>query len=212
MRVLILAACAALLAGPAMAATCAPATLTKVITRTVGPDIAPGSFQAQPMVLYRKGAGQMRMEEAADPTQRLHVMIVASAPDVWSVNRFDNTGRHTVDPGPTYDVHAPIVTGQGVPAKFMELEYGCEAAFAKGRGYEAGSRAVDGRTARIYAMTEGRHRLEILLSGRDEPVEVAYFQEGRALLTIRYDRYQTGLPDDPSLFRKPEGVVYETAR
>lgn len=214
MRSWILAACAApmvfvAVTEPALAATCAPAALTKVVTRAVGPDIAPGSFRAQPVVLYRKGAGLLRIEEAADPAQKLHLMTVVAAPDIWSVNRFDGTGRHMVDPGPSYDVHAPILTGSGVPAKFSELEFGCEAAFAKGRGYEAGSRLIEGRTARIFAMTEGRDRLEILLSARDEPVEVAYYQGERARLTIRYDLFQSGLPDDPALFVRPEGVSYQ---
>ncbi len=211
MKSLILALAASLAATPSLAATCAPAALTKLVTRAVGPDIAPGSFRAAPVTLYRQGERFVRTEEAADPARKVHLLIVAAAPDVWFVNRLDKSGRHIVDPGPTYDVHVPIVTGVGVSAKFTELEFGCEAAFAKGRGYEAGVRLVDGRSARIFAMTDGLQRLEILLSARDEPVEVAYFQGARQLLTIRYDLFQTGLPDNPALFAKPAGVTYQAA-
>lgn len=209
MRSWILALAASLLASPAASATCAPATLTKVAHRAVGPGIAPGSFAAQPVVLYRKGVTFMRSEEAPDPASKCHQLIVVASPDIWFVNRSDKTGRHMVDPGPIYEVHAPIVAGPGVPARFVELEFGCEAAFAKGRAYEAGTRAVDGRPARIYAMTEGLHRLEILLSSDDTPVEVAYYQGARVILTIRYDSFQTGLPDNPALFTRPDGIAYE---
>lgn len=209
MRSCILALAASLLATPALSATCAPAKLVKVVTRAVGPDIAAGSFRAAPVTLYRQGERFLRTEEAADPARKVHVLIVAAEPDIWFVNLFDKTGRHIVDPGPTYEVKAPIVAGAGVPAKFVELEFGCEAVFAKGRGYEGGTRDVGGRPAKIYAMVEGAHRLEVLLSSRDEPVEVAYFQGARTMLTIRYDSFQGGLPDNPALFAKPDGIAYQ---
>ena len=120
----------------------------------------------------------------------------------------DRTGRHLVDPGPTFFAAAPIIAGQGVPAAFAELEFGCEAAFARGRGREAGSRVVGGKTARIFALQSGDRRLEILLNERGEPAEVAYYQAGRTVLVIRYDIYETGLPDNPALFQKPTGITF----
>jgi hypothetical protein len=204
-----LAMLVAMAAAPTIAATCAPPTLTRIVTRSVGPDIQLGSFRAQPMTLYRKGELYLRNEEAPDPDQRVHALTIVSEPDIWMVNRVDMTGRHVVDPGPIFVAHAPIVAGQGVPAAFMELEFGCEAAFAMGRGREAGVRMVADKSARIYALQVGDRRLEILLTDRGTPAEVAYYQGARTVLTIRYDAYETGLPDDPTLFQKPAGVTFQ---
>lgn len=209
MKPLGLAILVAMIAAPAIAATCAPPTLTRIVTRSVGPDIQRGSFRAEPITLYRKGDKYLRNEEAPDPDQRLHLITIVAEPDIWMVNLMDKTGKHMVDPGPTFVAHAPIVAGQGVPAAFMELEFGCEAVFARARGREAGVRTVTGKTARIYALQEGDRRLEVLLTDRGVPAEVAYYQGERTILTIRYDAYETGLPDNPTLFEKPEGVTFQ---
>ena len=209
MKSAVLAVLISLVAAPAVAETCAPAKLMRMVTRSVGPDIVPGSFRAKPLTLYRQGERFLRSEEAADPERNLHMMVVVAEPDIWFVNRADRTGRHVVDPGPSYIAHAPIVAGQGVPAAFTELEFGCEAAFARARGREAGARAVGGREARIHVLQEGDRRLEILLGADNKPVEVVYYEGARTVLMIRYDAYETGLPDNPALFRKPEGITLQ---
>ena len=208
MKSAVLAVLISLLAAPAVAETCAPPKLMKIVTRSVGPDIVRGSFRAAPLTLYRQGERFLRTEEASDPEQKQHLLVVVAEPDIWFVNRADRTGRHIVDPGPTYVAKAPIIAGQGVPETFTELEFGCEAAFARARGREAGARAVGGREARIHALQDGDRRLEILLSTAGTPVEVAYYEGARTVLVIHYDAYDTGLPDNPALFRKPEGVTF----
>ena len=211
MRGLFVVLTLALAGSPSAAEVCAPATLTKVVTRSVGPDIAPGTFRAAPVTLFRQGDRFVRIEEAPDPTTGAHLLSVVAEPDIWMVNLADRTGRHIVDPGPSLIARAPIVAGQGVPPEFVELEFGCEAAFAERRGYDAGTRQVGGTLARIRALVIGSHRLEVLLSPQGVPAEVAYYRGDRTILVIRYDVYQTRLPDAPELFRRPEGITYETA-
>lgn len=211
MKSLILVLLASLAASPALAQSCAPATLTKVVTRSVGPDIVRGSFRSEPVTLYRKGERFLRLEEVPDPEQKAHLLSIVAEPDIWFVNRMDRTGRHMVDPGPIFIAHAPIVVGPSVPAVFGELEFGCEAQFAKTRAREAGTRPVLGKPARIHALQQGDRRLEVLLSDAGTPVEVAYYEGAKAVLVIRYDLFQSGLPDDPGLFRKPEGITFQDA-
>ncbi len=211
MRPLFLVFALALVAMPVAAETCAPASLTKVVTRSVGPDIAPGTFRAAPVTLYRQGDRYIRIEEAADPTQGAHLLSVVAEPDIWMVNLADRTGRHIVDPGPSLIAHAPIVAGQGVPPEFVELEFGCEAAFAERRGYDAGTRQVGSVTGKVRVLVSGPHRLEIVSGPKGAPLEVAYYRGDRTVLVIHYDIYQSRLPDAPELFRRPEGITYEPA-
>ena len=198
----------ALVATPVVAETCAPSTLTRIVTRSVGPDIVRGSFRAEPITLYRKGQQFLRHEEAPEPERRQHLLTIVSTPDIWIVNQLANTGKHLVDPGPVFGAKAPIVAGRDVPTSFSELEFGCESAFAKARARAAGVRTLDGRSINVYALQDGDRRLEISLIGADIPVEVTYYQGARVVLMIRYDAFESGLPDNPQLFEKPSGVTF----
>lgn len=199
-------------ATPAVAeATCAPPTVTKIVTRLVYPAVPPGAWGAEPLVTYRQGAFHIRTEEAPDPAQGVHLLIVAAAPHMWMVNRADRTGKYIVDPGPSIDVHAPIVAGEGVSRDFLGLEYGCEAAFAQARGKPGGMRVVAGTETRVHAIVVGSERVEVLLSLAGKPVEVGYYRDGEPVHVIRYDAWQDGLTPDASLFAQPEGYAYSEA-
>jgi hypothetical protein len=78
--------------------------VTRIVTRYLSPVIQPGSFGAKPKTLYIASDGYSRTEEEPDPEQGVHGLIIVSEPDVWMINLFDHTGRHIVDPGPTYNV------------------------------------------------------------------------------------------------------------
>lgn len=213
MRAWILAGLLALAASPAAAESlCAPPTLTKVVTRLVFPVMPAGQWGAEPLVTYRQGALNMRTEEAPDPAQNLHLLIVMAAPDMWMVNRADRTGKHIVDPGPTFDVHAPIVTGPGVAKDFLPLEFGCEAAFARARGKPSGVRKVGGDDAEVHAVTVGAETVEVLLSKAGKPVEIGYYRDGKAVQVIRYDAWEDNLRADATLFARPEGYAMTEER
>jgi hypothetical protein len=102
--------------------------VTRIVTRYLSPVIQPGSFGAKPKTLYIASDGYSRTEEEPDPEQGVHGLIVVSEPDVWMINLFDHTGRHIVDPGPTYIVHHNILE-QEAPKEFATLEFGKEVAF-----------------------------------------------------------------------------------
>lgn len=203
-----LAILAALVGSPAVAETCAPPTLTRIVTRSVGPDIVRGSFRAEPITLYRKGQQYLRHEEAPEPERRQHLLTIVASPDIWIVNQLTKTGRHIIDPGPEFAAKAPIVAGHGVPPAFVDLEFGCESAFAKARGRPAGEKTLEGRTVKVYALQDGDRRLEISLIDTGIPVEVAYYQGARTVLLIRYDAFQAGLPEDARLFQKPADIAF----
>lgn len=98
-------------AGPAYAATCAPAKLVHLVTTDVTPGIPAGSFNAQPKSFYRIGSDKMRVDEALDLANGIHGVMVTAEPNIWMANLYDHTGKHVVDPGPTFFAKAPSFTG-----------------------------------------------------------------------------------------------------
>jgi hypothetical protein len=201
------------LAGSHASAACAPDKMVRLVTRNVTPGVDPASFAGQPLVMHRQGTRKLRTEEAPDPSQGLHLLIVMDSPDVWFVNRADKTGRHIVDPGPTFDVHAPIINLQGLPEELAALEYGCEAEYLRQRGSTpAREVTVAGVKAAVHQVESGPHQVELTMTQAGRPLTISYSQAGRLLFAIAYDRYEPGLPLDATLFTRPESVTYTEER
>jgi hypothetical protein len=184
-----------------------------MVTRNVTPGAKLSAFAAKPLVTYRSGALLLRNEEADDPEQRLHLLMVLNAPDTWFVNLTDRTGKHIVDPGPDINVHAPIFSGPGVTKAFADLEFGCEAAFIASHMPKAQAAAqVDGVTVNVHRLRDGDELLELKMARDGRPVEAAYSKADKPMMVIRYDKYERGLPADPTLFSKPQGFTYTEER
>lgn len=193
--------------------TCAPPTLTKIVTRNTTPGVDPTSFAGQPLVTYRLGGRNQRVEEAPDRPNRLHQLIVVAEPDIWMINLVDRTGHHIVDPGPTFDVHAPVIARGPAPALFSEMEFGCEAQFVrKNAPHPKGEAVRGGRRGTLHVLEDGPHRLEVLLDAKDHPIEVAYVFGGRPALVVTYVSFEDHLVADPRLFQRPSGITYQEAR
>ncbi|HXM07923.1 MAG TPA: hypothetical protein VN936_10680 [Candidatus Acidoferrum sp.] len=203
---------AAAVCAPAAAAICAPAKLVHVEVVPISPAVDPASFGAQPRNFYRLGSSKMRTEEALDAPNGIHGLIVADEPDIWMVNLYDHTGKHIVDPGPTFNVKAPVL-GANLPSKLMELEYGCEADYiAANAPTPVRSETLDGVTYDVFRVSAGSDAVEILeRPDSGIPTLIRYYHNGTVGFALRYNVYQAGLPDDPSLFAKPSGIQYTEA-
>jgi hypothetical protein len=202
----VIVACAA----PAHAAICAPKKLVHAVIAEITPDIPSSSFAAQPKEFYRIGSDRLRTEEAADPGNGIHGVIVVSEPDIWMANLYDGSGKHIVDPGPTYFARAPVF-GQLLPGKLASLEIGCEPAFIAEfapnpvRQEQVGSARYD-----VYRVQDGIDAVELLeLPGSKAPSFARYFRNGKLVIALRYDLYAADLAENPQLFVRPAGIKYE---
>ena len=194
---------------PTLAAPCAPAKLVHVRFTDITPGINPDSFAAQPKDLYRIGSGKIRVEEAVDAANGIHGVTVSNEPDLWIANLYNHTGKHIVDPGPTFFAKAPVF-GKILPGKLVDLEFGCEADFIADNSLKpVRTEQIGGSAYDVYRLEYGSDAVEILRrpSG-DVPSFVRYDQQGVVQIEIRYDLYETGLPDDSKLFEPPSHVDY----
>lgn len=197
----------------ARATVCSPTHLVHIVTTNVTPGVQPGSFNAQPRVLYRQGSDKSRVEEAFDTVNNIHGLIVVSEPDIWMVNLADGTGKHIVDPGPTFNSRTPVFAFTDVDPKLLGLEFGCEAEFiAANAPKSVRVESIGDARFDVYRVQSSADIVEILdRVGTTIPAFARYYRNGKVLMAWRYDAYETMLPLNPQLFTRPSGVKYVEA-
>jgi hypothetical protein len=205
---------------PAVAAAvppCRPKSLVSMTVRNVTPGLQASDPRAQPKRLWRKGEKFLRSLEQPVFSQALQdpkvpiarqALVIVAEPDVWMIDMASREGRHSLDPGPVFEVRAPILNAGLAPPEFMSLEYGCEAEFVAIRAPVA-QRAVrwGGVDAGLHTYTVGTASLAMLLNSRTgEPQLIVHVRDGRPVTIISYDEYRRDQPDQPELFRPPADV------
>jgi hypothetical protein len=199
--------------GRATAATCAPAKLERMVVANISPGIDAASFNAKPKTYYRIGSDKLRIEEALDAANGIHAVVVVSEPNIWMANLSDGTGKHIVDPGPTFFAKAPIVGVEGISSKLLGLEFGCEADYVAAnaptpvRSEQVGNDRFD-----VYRIEDGSDAVEILeRPGSGIPSLVRYYHQNNLAMVLQYEAYETALPNDPALFTPPANIHYTDA-
>ncbi|WP_332770435.1 hypothetical protein [Phenylobacterium sp.] len=199
---------------PSLAAACAPKDMVRVGSFNATPGLDPASDATKPRTIHRLGKLFARIDEGPDPANRMHRLTVIREPDIWTANRFDKTGQHVLDPGPVFEVHAPLFQGPGLPTLFRELELGCELDFIDAYAPKPHGKVGKGPMAFIrHQLTIGDHRIEILLKpvkpGAPRKVySVGLYVKDQPRSVIQYLAYDVGLPADMSLFERPKGIKY----
>jgi hypothetical protein len=212
MRSWILALVLGAVAAPACAAVCAPERMVRIITHDATPRDPGPAASTKSQTFYRLGSRYARLEQTSDAAPTPQTLVVIAEPDIWFVNLSDKTGRHVVDPGPTFDVHVALLSGRDLPPAFLELELGCEGEFVQAHAPGSAGRAkIGGRDVELHRVISGDHVIEIaMVAGR--PVQVSYLRAGKLVAATAYDRYETGLAPDLSLFAPPAGIAFEEGR
>ncbi len=187
--------------------------MTRIVSRLIGPEIQPASFASKPKILYIAGTSYSRTEEEADTEQHIHALLIANEPNIWMINLFDHTGRHIVDPGPTYIVHHAILEPEA-GKEFAALEFGKEAAFfSKHQTTPLPSREIDGVRCDGSEFKKAPYRIALYTkSDTHIPWQLEVYKDGKLSYGFRYLSYQTGLAFDPVLFRPPTGIRLEEAK
>jgi hypothetical protein len=108
-----------------------PSKMIHAIVQMSGTDIADESFAAKPKIFWRASNQYCRVDEERDPANGIHGRLVFNEPDAWLVNLADQTAKHVLDPGPTFNCRLPIFAFDPdmVRSKVGELEIGRELDF-----------------------------------------------------------------------------------
>jgi hypothetical protein len=196
----------------------APKTMTKMEVILQSADAPAGSFAAQPKVFYRAGTQYCRIEEAMDAERGIHGVVIINEPDYWMVNLVDQTAKHAVDPGPTFNCHFPVFPNRSMKLpqdqqkQAMELEFGSEIAFFKKRGATPQPGPVlQTKQTTMYQTKVGDVTLALFTYGDPERPLGVVWTSGDDHDIFWYKGYGE-VPFDPTLFAKPEHVKIETPK
>jgi hypothetical protein len=194
--------CNAALAGPARP------RVIKIVSRFISPQISPDSFAAKPKTVYIAGDRYSRVEEEPDAAHGIHGLIIISEPDSWMINLLDHSGRHIVDPGPTFIIHHNIL-GREAPKEFASFEFGKEITFMRThKAVSLASREIDHQRCEASQFTHGAYRIVLYATSDTRvPFQLEVYKDGKLDFEVRYISYQTDLPFDANLFKPPPGIT-----
>jgi hypothetical protein len=192
--------------------TQAPATMTKMVVRLMGPGIRAGSHAALPRTIYRASPHYARIEDPPDSRQLIEKVTVIAEPDAYSANLIDKHGTHAIDQGGPNDLHLPIVLPFDPKHKLGildRLEFGAELDFFEQAGAtkKAGP-IINAKPTDAYVLETPQHATATLVMNpeKNTPITLSWKTED-GTYTYEYISYEE-VPFDGGLFTKPAGIAY----
>ena len=185
-----------------------PTKMTHVVAQMSGTGIPRNSFAAKPKIYWRASNQYCRVDEEPDPEKEIHGRMIINEPDVWLVNLADNTAKHLIDPGPTFNCKLPIFASDAdaIKSKLGELEFGRELAFFRVNGAKSIQGPKLGFQANYYELVLGDSTLKLVeRADIHAPILIGLIQGDKAFW-VRYLLWDDQVPFKAHLFAKPIGV------
>lgn len=113
-----------------------PSKMIHAIVQMSGTDFPAESFAAKPKIFWRASSQYCRIDEEPDPPNGIQGKMVINEPDAWLINLADQTAKHLLDTGPTFNCKLPIFAydAETATSKIGELEIGHELVFFQTNG------------------------------------------------------------------------------
>lgn len=206
MKFFSLAVAAIALASPGVHAECLVEKPMRITTVNVSPSLAADSFARKPKVLYRVGKGKARLEEQADPRQKVHLLIVVDMPAAFYVDLVAKTAQSVTD-DPDSRLNLPVISDDGLPAEVLALEFGCEARFIADLNTIHERKQTASGVAMKHSRVSGPWKLTLATrEDTERPVAAVLTKDGKVEAAIQYLGYETleSIPDE--MFKLPRGV------
>lgn len=173
----------------------------------LSPKLPPSSAESQTRKLWLVGDKYMRFEDVPNPETNIHGLIIVAEPEIWVIDRKSNKGQRSVDPGPSYAVHFPMLATE-TSARLRQLEFGNEMAFFQQNGAkERASQVVDGVTCRVFALEMDERELLLFLRKDGKPFQITV-KAGSGEYSVRIIKYEPGSEPDLDLFKPPLSVKF----
>jgi hypothetical protein len=151
------------------------------------------------------------VDEEPDPKEGIHSRIVFNEPDVWLINLADNTAKHLVDHGPTFNCKLPVFATdlETAKGKVGELEFGRELEFFQANG----AKQIEGPKLEFetnyYEVVVGDSVLKLVeRADIHAPILIGLIRGDKAFW-VRYLLWDNQVPFKADLFAKPTGLKIE---
>ncbi|HUK49011.1 MAG TPA: hypothetical protein VLW06_15520 [Terriglobales bacterium] len=211
-KILVVALLLPVIAGIALGAD-APSKMIHVILQMSGSDIPADSFFSKPKVFWHASNRYCRVDEEPDPDNGIHGRLLMNEPDAWLINLADNTAKHLIDKGPTFNCKLPIfsLNEEMAKGKIGDLEVGHEIEYFQTNG----AKQIDGPKvhfeAKYYELKVGDSSLRLVERVDIHAPIMIGLATGGELYTARYLLWEE-VPFDENLFAKPTGLKIEEVK
>jgi hypothetical protein len=186
-------------------------SLTRIVVRYVASDLPEGE-SAKPKTIYLAGTVHARIEQNHGTTDNSPNLIIVNQPDIWLVDLGRKIGTHSINPGPDFTIHNPIL-GADCPEELFDFEFGREIEFLKSVGAKTlEPKQIGERRCETHEFEAGNYLVVVYVDAvKKLPVELKAFQDGRVKFRVEYISYDVDLPFDSSLFAPPNNVEFSEA-
>lgn len=190
-----------------------PGKMIHGIIQMSGTDIPEGSFASKPKIFWRASNQYCRINEEPDLEHGIHGRLLINEPDAWLINFADNTAKHMVDTGPTFNCRMPIfaIDAEMARSKIGELEMGHELEFFRANG----ATEIEGPKvefeAKYYELKIGDSILRLVERVDIHAPIMIGLARGDKMYKARYLLWGE-VPFKADLFEKPTGVRIEEAK
>lgn len=175
--------------------------------RVMSPKLPPSSTETQVRKLWLVGDKYMRFEDVPNVETGVHGLIIVAEPDIWILDRKTNKGQHSVDPGPSYAVHFPMLATE-TSERLRRLEFGNELAYFQQNGArELANQVLDGVNCTVFALDMDEHELFLYVRKDGKPFQITVKTDASEY-SVRIVKYEPGSQPDLNLFRPPVGARF----
>ena len=157
------------------------------------------------------GTEYARIEQPADSSSGQKNLIIVHQPDIWIIDVKKDKVSHTVNPGPDFSIHNPIL-GPDTPIDLSALEYGHEVEFFDHSKTAAlGTTEFDGVRCNATKVRSSTCDVVLYTSIKtNKPLRLEVFKDTNLILQVKYLSYDTDLAFDSWLFEPPKNVSMST--
>lgn len=184
-----------------------PSKMIHAIVQLTGTDIPEGSFAAKPKTFWQASNQYCRVDEEPDPEKSIHGRLVVNEPDAWLINMADNTAKHVLDPGPTFNCKLPIfaLDPEMVKGKIGELEIGRELDYFRTNGANLIEGPKLSFETKAYELKIADSVLKLVERVDIHAPIMILLLRGDKMYTARYQLWEE-VPFKAELLTKPVGV------
>jgi hypothetical protein len=182
--------------------------ITKIVFRYIAEELSENSEAARPKTMYLAGDRYARVEEETDSTSKK--VIVVNEPDIWVADLGNKIGSHTINPGPDFTVHNPIL-GADVPDELFDFQFGHEMEFLERVGAKfIGSKQIGDVNCETRQFEAHNFLVTVYVNSETRtPVELKAFQGAKMKFRLQYISYEIGRVFEASLFERPKDVHFD---
>jgi hypothetical protein len=186
-------------------------SLIRIVVRYVATEL-PEDESAKPKTIYLAGALHARIEQNAGTKDSSPNVIIVNQPDIWIVDLGKKIGTHSINPGPDFTIHNPIL-GADCPEEFFDFEFGREIEFLERVGAKTlEHKQIRERRCETREFEAGNYLVVVYVDAvKKLPVELKAFQDGRMKFKVEYVSYDLNLAFDPALFAPPKNIELSEA-